>query len=207
MDIEINPDKAKLWLDDLTLDRIIAAVGETLIKPDRDVLRRDLLLCYGRYCIASGPGQSGFVGRQRSRFSSIQKHAKKLVDLLSADDADLGIIRMMWPISCDRPAHLLPQMVFLVETIDKMKVMQGKPSDIAERTNAHLGRSGSALQWLINTLLRAVYSNHFRRKAGISRNDGALGGPYMRFARQVLAELKIECSDETIASAVHMVKS
>jgi hypothetical protein len=206
MDIEIDPDKAKLWLDDLTLDRIIAAVGETLIRPDRDVLRRDLLLCYGQYCVASGPGQSGFVGRQRSRLSSIQKHAKKLVDLLGADDADLGIIRMVW-VSCDHPAHLLPQMVFLVETLDKMKVMQGKPSDHAERTNARLGRSGSALQWLINTLLRAVYSNHFGKKAGISRNDGALGGPYMRFARQVLAELKIECSDETIASAVHMVKS
>jgi hypothetical protein len=208
INIELDADKAKLLLDDQALDRIIAAVGKTLTKPDRDVLRRDLLICYGQYSIASGPGQSGFVRRQKSRLNSIQKHAKKLVDLLKADDADVRIIRKLWPISPERPAHLLPQMVFFVETIDKMTGMHGKPGDIAERTNARLGKSGSALQWLTNALLTAIYSKHFAREAGISRNlDGSLGGPYIRFARQVLAELKIECSDETIASALRMVKS
>ena len=58
------------------------------------------------------------------------------MELLKADDADLGIIGEVWPINPDRPTHLLPQMIFLVETFDKMTVMQGKPSDLAERTNA-----------------------------------------------------------------------
>jgi hypothetical protein len=208
MDIEISADKAKVLLDDLTLDHIIDAVGETPTKPDRDALRRDLLICYGRYCIASGPGRSGFIKRQRTRLSSIQKHAKRLAELLKADDADLRIIRGLWPISGESPAHLLPQINVLVEMIDNMSGIKAKSGDIAERTIARLGASGSALQWLANTLLPKVYSKHFGREAGISRNsDGTLGGPYMRFAHQVFAELKIECSDETVASAFRMVKS
>jgi hypothetical protein len=67
--------------------------------------------------------------------------------------------------------------------------------------------SGSPLQWLTGALLPAVYSKHFRREAKISRSlDGTLGGPYIRFARQVLAEAEIGCSDETIASALRMLK-
>jgi len=208
MNVEIDADKAKYWLDDQTLDRIISAVDKSPTKPDRDALRSDLLKCYGLYSIASGAGQPGAIRRQMNRLNSIQKHAKKLVDLLEADDADVGIIRELWPISPERPAHVQPQMLFLVERINNMPGMHGKPGDIAERTNKRLGTSGSALQWLTNALLPAIYSKHFARKAGISRNlDGSLGGPYIRFAHQVLAELKIECSDETIASALRMVKS
>ena len=208
MDIRLDADKAKVLLDDPALDRIIAAVDETLAVPDRDTLRQDLLICYGQYSIASGPGQSGFVKRQSNRLNSIQTHASKLVELLKADDADLGIIRSVWPITPERPAHLLPQMIFLVETIDAMTGMQGRPGDLAERTKAKQGMSGGPLQWLTGELLPAVYSKHFGTKAGRSRSpDGTLGGPYIRFAHQVLAELKIECSDETIASALRMVKS
>ena len=208
MNIKIDADKARLLIDDQALDRIITEVGETLTN-DRDVLRGDLLICYGLHAIASGPGRSGFVKRQVSRLNSIQKHAKKLMDLLKDDDADLGIIGTVWPIRPERPAHLLPQIVFLVETIDKMKGLHGKPADIVERTKAHLGISGSALQSLTSTWLPDVYLRHFGRKAGISRNPdgGAPDGPYVRFARQVLVEFKIQCSDETIARVLHMGKS
>jgi hypothetical protein len=204
MDNKPDTDRAKAWLDDPTLDRIIAAVGETLATPDRDALRQDLLICYGRYSIAFGPGQSGFVKRQRDRLNSIRKHASKLVELLKADDADCGIVRMAWPITPEYPAHPL---IFLVERIDAMRGMQGRPGDLAKGTKAKLAMSGSALQWLTGVLLPAVYLQHFCKEAGISRSpDGTLGGPYIRFAHQVLAEAEIECSDETIASALRMVK-
>ena len=89
-----------------------------------------------------------------------------------------------------------------------MTEMRATPGDLVERTKAKLGMSSSPLQWLTGELLPAIYSRHFGRQAGISRSpDGTLGGPYIRFAHQVLAELKIECSDETIASALRMVKS
>jgi hypothetical protein len=208
MDIKLDANKAKVLLDDPAVDRIIAAVGETCAMPDRDKLRHDLLFCYGRYSIASGPGQSGFIKRQSDRLNSTRKHASKLTELLKADDADLGIIRSVWPITPERPAHLLPQMTFLVEMIDAMTGMQERPGDIAQRTKAKLGVSGSALQWLTGRLLPDVYSKHFRKEARISRSpNGTLGGPYIRFAHQALAELKIECSDETIASALGLVKS
>ena len=203
----IDADVAKFLLDDPALDRIIAEVGETITKPDRDVLRHDLLICYGRYSIASGPGQSGFNRRQIERLNSIRKNAKKLVKLLKADEADVKIISALWPISPERPAHLFTQMVFLVVMIDGMPGLQSRPGDIAKRTSAHLGASGSALQWLTGTLLPAAYSRHFDRKAGRSRNPATdVLGPYMRFARRVLAEMKIECSDETIAKALQMGK-
>jgi hypothetical protein len=201
MNIKLDADKAKLLLDDEAVDRISAEVGEPLTKPDRDALRYDLMICNVQYIIASGPGRSGFMRRQINRLNSIQKHAKKLAQLLKDDDADLGIISREWPIGPD----LLPQIVFLVETLDKKRNV--KPADFARRAKALLGTSGSARQSLINAL-SVVYSKHFGRKAGISRNQGGVpGGPYMRFAHQALVELKIECSDETIASALHMVKS
>src|SRR5262249_6947819 len=206
--LKLDADRAKLLFDDEMLNRIITAVGETPTKPDRDALRYELLICYGQYCIACGPGRPGFVRGQINRLNSIQKHAKKLVDLLEADDADFRIIRKLWPINHERPAHLLPQMIFLVETIDKMTGMHGKPAEIAERTKARLGTSGSALQWLTNTLLPEVYSKHFGKEAGRSRNKSStLGGPYMRFAQQALIEFEIKCSDETIARTLDMGKS
>ena len=208
MCIKLDADKAKDLLDDPTLTRIIAAVGKALVMPDRDMLRYDLLICYGKYCLASGPGQPGVVKRQSDGLNSMRKHASRLVELLKADDADLGIIRFVWPITPERPAHLLPQMIFLVEAIDAMTGMHGRPGDLAERIRAKLGMSRSPLQWLAGELLPAVYSTHFGKEAGISRSlDGTLSGPYIRFAHQVLVELKIECSDETIASALRMVKS
>ena len=177
--------------------------------PERDKLWYDLLTCYGRYSIADGPGQPGFIKHQSERLNSIRKHALSSIKLLTADDAELGIIREIWPISPERPAHLLPQITFLVEEIDAMVGMRGRPGDIAGRTKAKLGMSGSPLQSLTGTLLAEVYSKHFKMKAGKSRNpnNGTLDGPYIRFVRQVLAEMKIECSDETIALALRMVKS
>ena len=200
MSIELDADRAKYWLDDLTLDRIINAVGETPTKPDRDMLRRDLLDCYAQYSRALA-GRPGIIKRQSERLNSIQKHARKLVELLEDDDSDFKIIQGEWPLNPERPAHLLPQMIFLVELIDMMKGVKEKPGDIAEWIQARLGISGSALHLLTNTLLPAVYTKHFDREAGISRNpaDGALHGPYFFFARQVLAEAEIECADETIA--------
>jgi hypothetical protein len=201
MDIELDADAAKFFLDDATVDRIIAAGGKTPVVPDRDSLRQDLLFCYGRYFIASELDQSGFVKRQSDRLSSFRKHVSKLTELLKADEADKGTIRSVWPIT---PAR----MDFILEMIDAVTFMQGKPGDIADRFNANLGVSGSALQWLTGELLPGIYLKHFRKKARTSRSSlGTPGGPYIRFARQVLSEAEIECSDETIASALRMVKS
>jgi hypothetical protein len=131
----------------------------------------------------------------------MQKHAKKLADLLRADAADAGMIR--WPINPMRPAHIVTQIDCLIEMIDQIPGMHIKPAELAERIKARRGVSGSPLQWLIGTLLPDVYSKHFGRKAGISRNQNGLGGPYIRFTRQVLIEIEIDCSDEMIASVVH----
>ena len=165
-EIEIDADKARVLLDDLTLDRIIDAVRPNRSEGlDRDMLRHDLLVCFGQFSIASGPGQSGFYKRQSERLKSIQKHALKLIELLKDDDTDLRIIRRVWPITPERPAHLLPQITFLVETIDAMTGMQGKPADLAERTKTKIGMSGSALRWLTGMLLPAAVLEAFSKRS------------------------------------------
>jgi hypothetical protein len=188
-ELEVDPDKARLWLDDPKLDRIIDAVGSD--RPDgldRDMLRRDLLICCGRYSIASGPGP------QKARLASIRKNARRLIDLLKDDDADFGLIRAM-PIDTEHPAHLLPQLVYLDEAIDRLQQAILK----VQAKKAHL--STSPLQQLTGDWLPEVYTKHFDKEAGRSRRlaDGAVGGPYIRFAHQMLAEAGIKCSDETIA--------
>jgi hypothetical protein len=188
-ELEVDPGKAKLWLDDPTLDRIIDAVGPD--RPDgldRDMLRRDLLICYGRYSIASGPDP------QNARLGSMQKHARRLIDLLKDDDADLGLICAIWPIDTEHPAHLLSQLVDFDEVIDRLT-----QAILTAQAKAHL--STSPLQQLTGAWLPEVYTKHFDKKAGRSRRlaDGAVGGPYIRFAHQMLAEAGIKCSDETIA--------
>jgi hypothetical protein len=188
-EIKLDADKARLLLDDPALDRIIDAVGQD--RPgglDRNTLRRDLLICYGQYSIASGPDP------QNARLGSMQKHARRLIDLLKADDANLGLIRAIWPIDTERPAHLLPQLVFLDEAIDRLK-----QALLTAQAGAHL--SASPLQQLTSVWLPEVYTKHFGKEAGRSRRlaDGAVGGPYIRFAHQMLAEAGITCSDETIA--------
>ena len=56
-----------------------------------------------------------------------------------------------------------------------MTGMQRRPGDLAERTKAKLGMSGSPLQWLTGALLPAVYSKHFQSEARRSRSpDGTL---------------------------------
>jgi hypothetical protein len=204
MDLQPDPAAAKLWLDDPKLDRIINAVGKASRVPDRDALRRDLLLCYGRHSILSGPGTARCNKTQIDRLDAIRKHAKTLAVLLKADDADAKMIRGVWPIDPERPAHLLPQMLFLVELIDTMKGMQGKPRGIVERTKMHLGATGSPLQWLIGKLLPEVFTEHFGIEIKSHRDgDRTLIGPYISFCQQVLAEGGIEaCSPETIAFAL-----
>jgi hypothetical protein len=195
-----DPSAARSLLDDSMLDRAINAVGVTPPQLDRDALRRDLLHCYGKYsrAVAARPG---FIKDQYDRLDSIRKHAKRLMKLLDADDADLGIIRGVWPLSSEHPAHLRQQIAFLVELIDGMPGLKEKPADLAKRMRTRQGISGSALQFVINAWLRALYEKHFGKEAGISRNkDGTVSGPYFRFVRQVLTDWKIKCSDETIAS-------
>jgi hypothetical protein len=73
MNIEPSADKAKLLLDDSMLDRIIEKVGGYFAHLDREGLRYELLDFYGRYSLASGPGQPGFNKRQSKQPMQLKK--------------------------------------------------------------------------------------------------------------------------------------
>jgi hypothetical protein len=71
----------------------------------------------------------------------------------------------------------------------------------------HLGER-SPLEWLAGVELPKIFEKHFGRPARISRDkNGAVGGPFVRFAAAALKELKIQNKDkpfaaETIADAL-----
>ena len=191
--LDVDIATARHLLEDPALDRIIAA-PRGHHQPERDALRVDILRCYGKYCIAAGPGTVGFNKRQADRLNSIRKYARKIARLLKEDDADLGIIPRIWPI------QLLPLMV---EVLDAMPCLQGPPRDMAKWTRTRHGITSSALQFLTGTLLKEVYKKHFGSEAKPGRDHrNAPDSPYIRFTRQVLVELRVECSDETIISAL-----
>jgi hypothetical protein len=189
-------------LDDSTLDRIIDAVGLNADQLDRHVLRLDILNSCARYGIRSDIANSDFAKRQINRLNSICLHLKRLAELYKDDDADMGTTQSWRSVE---PEQLLRE----AELIESIKERTEKPAAIADRVKAQLGASHSALQWLTGELLPAVFTKHFHRPAKISRDPnagGALGGPYVRFARQVLIELGVKCSDETIAVALRRAK-
>ncbi len=201
MSIELDAETAKCLLDDEPLDGFINILAPA--KPDREVLRHDLLACYGRYCLAE-TGQPGLIKRQTKRLNSIRTHARKLAELLAADDADLRLISGEWPLNPERPAHLLPQLVFLLERIEirMSDMLLRKPGENAELIQARHGISGSPLRELINRLA-ASYAKHSGMEAGISRHSDSpysLHGPFLRFVRHFFEFAKIKCSDETVAS-------
>jgi hypothetical protein len=192
MNIQVSAEVAKILLDDLAVERIISAVGDTDVKPDLAALRFDLLVCYGRYSIASSA-----AGPQSKRLDSMQKHARRLIQLLKEDEADLGLIRAIWPVDREHPAQLFTQMVFFVEIIDQLKA-----GLVVSHNRSH--SDDSPLRRLTAIWLPEVYQKHFGKKAGKSRphGGGPVGGPYPRFALQVLEEMGIRGTAETIATYI-----
>ena len=133
----------------------------------------------------------------------MRKHASKLVELLKADDTYLGIIRSVWPITPERPAHLLPQMIFLIEAIDAMTGMQGKPGDLAERTKAKLGISGSPLDRR-RTVCSESPGDASEAMAGAFYSDGGLGRFY-RCRKATSRPTKPMMTPATAAMKIHLL--
>src|SRR5262245_55951960 len=190
-------------LEDSALDRIIAA-PRLAHRLDRDALRDDIIYCYSKYSILSvGPGRVDFVERQVDLLRSARKHARKLAELLKKDEVDM---RVIWG-KCPIGSGLLPELLLLAEWIDAIPELKEKPRDVVNRTKKSLSTTGGDLETLTGALLPEVFTRHFGITVGTSRDsDGDPTGPYIRFASQVLIELGIRCSRETVVRAVRQGK-
>ena len=186
--------------DEQSLDRIIDAAKTKLPDQklpnqfDRDALYDDLIGCYELYRRADSPAA---VKNNASRLLGIRKHTSKLVLLLETDDSEDGALREFSEV-------LLPQLRVLIKCLLDEPQMQMAARDFPARIKERLKITGSPLQTLAGLWLPRVYRKHFRRAAGSSRpaGGGPPDGPYVRFARQVLAEWKIKGSAETIDAAL-----
>jgi hypothetical protein len=195
-------------LDDQAIDRIIDAAGITLCS-DWNALEHDITACWIEYYILSQFASAGLARKRIERLNQLRGVTSQLIRLLEEDDGDWELIRQLWaPLTAHGP-HLLPQIKLLGELIEKVTLPRS-PKDAVQATKSRFHATGSALEHLTGTLLPNIFVKHFARdKAGSSRNaegNRAPGGPYIRFASQILAEFGIEGTPETIVSALKRMK-
>jgi hypothetical protein len=187
-------------MDDEALTRILDAVGRKFIPAnlDLDGLRADLQLAGWWWMQITGKKD---LAARLSRLRDIRRAAEDLKRLLE-EDAQSGLALSKYPFMGSDPLTMLNQLTTYANRV--LEPLDGT------RTRPVLLK-GSAFDWAMLSLMQS-YSNYFRRKAGVSRLDGKIGGPFIRFADAALGELKIfndgkPYSRETIARAVTALKS
>jgi hypothetical protein len=189
--VSVDPDKEPVpeLFDQDSIDRIIAATKLPLCT-DLKVFQRDLVECYKHWHLWSAFGPRA-AKKGIARLAKLRRWAADGVRLLKEDDADHAHIQALWDAHGDGYPPLLPQLERFGALLERVNLDSVK----------HVG---SPLELLTGVLLPQVFAYHFKRKARISRDHSTeqAGGPYVRFAEQVCTEFGIECSRETIVSAL-----
>jgi hypothetical protein len=189
--------------DDQALERILKAVGSKFIPAnlDRDGLRADLQLAASWWMQITGE-KSGFAKLRLLRLKHIRQAAEDLKRLLE-EAAQSGLALSKYPFTGSDPPTILNQLINYANRV--LGPLEG-----TQTQTRPVRRERSALDWVMASLME-TYSRYFQRKAGISRLDGKVDGPFIRFAEATLRELKIfndgkPYSRETIARAVTALK-
>lgn len=187
--------------DDQALERVLKALGSKFIPAhlDRAELRADIQLA--AYWWMQITGERGRLVKLRlRRVQDIRRVAEDLKRLLE-EDAQSGCALSKYPFTGSDPPTILTQLInYANRVLDPVGETQTRPFPL----------KGSALEWAVSSLM-VTYSRYFQRKAGISRLDGKVDGPFIRFSEAALRELKIfnngkPYSRETIARAVTALK-
>jgi hypothetical protein len=186
-------------MDEEALTRILDAVGSKFIPAnlDRDGLRADIQLAAWWWMQITG--EKIRPARLR-RLQDIRRAAGDLKRLLE-EDAQNGLALSKYPFTGSDPLTILNQLTnYVNRVLEPLDGMRTRPVPL----------KGSAFHWVMLSLME-TYSKYFQRKAGISRLDGKVYGPFIRFADAALRELKIfndgePYSRETIARAVTALK-
>jgi hypothetical protein len=183
------------------LKRILKAVGSKFIPAnlDRDGLRADIQLAACWWMQITGEKRR-LAKLRFHRLQHIRRAAEDLKRLLE-EDPQCGVELSKYPFTGSDPPTILNQLINYAN-----RVLE--PPDGTQTQPVPL--KGSALEWAVSSLMD-TYTEHFRRKAGFSRADGEVAGPFIRFADAALRELKIfndgkPYSRETIARAVTALK-
>ena len=183
--------------DDQALKRILKAVGSKFIPANLDSvgLRADIQLAAWWWMQITGE-KSRLARLRLRRLQDIRRGAEVLQRLLE-EDAELS----KYPFTGSNPLTILSELTNYVnrvlEPLDSMRTWL-------------VPLKGSAFESVMLSLMD-TYSKYFQRKAGISRLDGKVNGPFVRFAEAALRDLKIfnhgkPYSRETIARTVTALK-
>jgi hypothetical protein len=171
-------------LDTRGIARILNAVGRGSTPPglDRVALRRNLEsgAIWYRTKVQLRPSER--AKRQR-QLRGIKIAAKKLASQLS-DEGAWRELSAELPLNQDCPRATLKD---LLEAIDRALLRRDEGAG-----TKNLFEARSPFEWLVGNHLPRVFKHHFNRQPGFSRQgDGTPSGPYIRFAEQVLTELKV----------------
>jgi hypothetical protein len=85
-------------------------------------------------------------------------------------------------------SDLLPSWSGLQLGLGRLSHVAQSIGDQAAESNTRFKPSLSATDRIIH-MAAAVFENHFKRKAGISRSNGVVGGPFVRFCQALNPEL------------------
>jgi hypothetical protein len=177
-----------------TIDDIVAQTRYPV--ENKAALLEDLLTCYGKYKVLIS---AGTYKRHQLRWRRIRKHIDSLVNLIEADNADLGTVRELSGGAADVFVRHLRTLAF------ELSLRDMEPGEFVKKNRERRNLIGlSALQKLTGEWLPEVYERHFKRKAGASRpiEGGPPEGPYIRFAMAVLAAWKIDYAPDSIDDAL-----
>jgi hypothetical protein len=204
-----------------TIDDIVAKTGYPVA--DKAALLEDLLNCYDRAFPLFPQRPKGTIKQQQDRWNSIRKHITRLLKLIEEDDADLStvrkiledlgeaantadqdVVREMTGLWCDLLIGMLRGLALQLERGEM------EPAEFIRRIRERygVGVDEVVMQKLTGEWLVEIFEKHFNREAGRSRpvNKGGYSGPptgpYIRFAKAVLAAWKLDYSKESIYDAL-----
>jgi hypothetical protein len=170
-------------LDSRGIARILNAVGSdfTPANLDKAALRRSLQwsAIWYRTKVQLRPSERAKLQRQ---LRGIKIAAKKLASQLS----DEGVWRELSAevlLNQDCPRATLKD---LLKAIDRALLRRDGGTGTKNSFEAR-----SPFEWLVGKYLPGVFKRHFGRRPAFSRKNRTPSGPYIRFAAQVLTELKV----------------
>jgi hypothetical protein len=198
--------KAFRNFNEQTIDDIVAKTGYPVA--DKAALFKDLLACYGKTWPQFPKRAKDTIKRQQKRWKSMRTHITRLMDLIEADNEDYGAVRELTGGASDRIVTMLRALAVVLEGREL------EPVEFIRRNRERYGSVGQVImRRLTGEWLPEIFEKYFKPlKARSSRPVNKAGysgpptGPYIRFAKAVLAAWQLDYSKEAIKAALRRAK-
>jgi hypothetical protein len=172
---------------DAAIDRIICATGLPQVQVDREKLYQDLRGYWFRCHLGHIDLDPARRKRLRTKFDRAIKSARRLQEILLDKELSdtLGDPRCwvrLRDADCPNPIKYIQQLIPALSEIARGRT----EVEYNKLTAVFIDRN--LFDLFVGMALPNVFREHFKRDAAFSRSGGKVGGPFVRFADQVLFE-------------------